>query len=321
MKKRGLLYDSKKRRVVTYYGYTIVEILVVVTTIAVLAAITIITYNGLQDRARASQVSAGLAQTVKQLDAYKAGTGAYPTTGNLSLAGVTDSDVSYQYTSATGLSYCVTGTVATVSYYLYSSAPASVSKGGCPGHSQNGIPAITNVVSNPSFETNFNGTGGYYSSPITLDTTSAAYGSASVTTTTNSTTNPQGIISNVSSSSGPGITYTCSVSYKGTPGTSVVYSGRAAQAGGAYNGEGFGAKTLTLSASWQRTSITFTTPANTGITYIQVKLPSAQTGIVISIDGLMCTEGSTTYSYADGSSANWVWNGTANASTSTGPPF
>lgn len=321
MKKSGRLYDCIKQRNTAPLGFTIVEIIIVVGVIAILAAVTIIGYNGLQNRARASQVNAGLSQATKELDAYKAGTGAYPTTGNLADADVTNGDVSYQYTSADGSSYCLTGTVGTVSYYVYSTALANVAQGGCPGHSQGGVAAITNVVSNPNFETNFNGTGGYYSSPVTLDTTHAAYGSASVSTTTNSTTNPQGLISNVSSSSGPGITYTCSVSYRGTAGTSVVYSGRAATSGGSYNGEGFGAKTLTLSDSWQRTYITFTTPANTGIVYIQIKLPSAQTGITIAIDGLMCTESSTTYNYADGSSTNWIWNGTANASTSTGPPL
>jgi hypothetical protein len=36
-------------------------------------------------------------------------------------------------------------------------------------------------------------------------------------------------------------------------------------------------------------------------------------------DDIMITEGTTSYAYADGNSANWVWNGSMNLSTSTGP--
>lgn len=172
---------------------------------------------------------------------------------------------------------------------------------------------------NPSFETNTSWTAGYYSAPITRDTTSGAYGSASATTTTNSTTNTQGIILIITDASAGGVTYTCSVSYKGTAGTTVIYSGRANGAAGAYIGEGYAAKTLTLSGSWQRTSITFTTPANTVTAMVQARLTSPLSGVVISMDGLMCTTGSATYNYADGDSTDWLWNGTAHASTSTGP--
>lgn len=41
-------------------GFTIVELLVVIVVIAILAAITIVVYNGIQDRARASTIQAGL---------------------------------------------------------------------------------------------------------------------------------------------------------------------------------------------------------------------------------------------------------------------
>jgi hypothetical protein len=41
---------------------------------------------------------------------------------------------------------------------------------------------------------------------------------------------------------------------------------------------------------------------------------------IFYVDGVMYTKGSTTYGYADGNTTNWVWNGTANNATSTGPP-
>jgi hypothetical protein len=45
---------------------------------------------------------------------------------------------------------------------------------------------------------------------------------------------------------------------------------------------------------------------------------SEATGNVFYVNQTMQTQGSNLYNYADGSSLNWTWNGTANASTSTG---
>jgi len=46
-------------------GFTIVELLIVIVVIGILAAITIVSYNGIQDRARTAQVNADLANLDK----------------------------------------------------------------------------------------------------------------------------------------------------------------------------------------------------------------------------------------------------------------
>ncbi|MDN5275378.1 MAG: hypothetical protein JWN33_27 [Candidatus Saccharibacteria bacterium] len=43
------------------------------------------------------------------------------------------------------------------------------------------------------------------------------------------------------------------------------------------------------------------------------------TGSTFDGTAVMVTAGTTLYDYADGNSANWIWNGTANNSSSTGP--
>jgi len=60
------------------HGFTIVELLIVIVVIALLAAITIVAYNGIQQRARNSQVVAGANMYHKALLQYHALNSAYP---------------------------------------------------------------------------------------------------------------------------------------------------------------------------------------------------------------------------------------------------
>ena len=59
-------------------GFTIVELLIVVVVIAILAAITIVAYNGIQARAKDSQADSALNQVKKALELYKIDNGFYP---------------------------------------------------------------------------------------------------------------------------------------------------------------------------------------------------------------------------------------------------
>lgn len=63
------------------HGFTIVELLIVIVVIGILAAITIVAYNGIQQRARNAQVIAGVEAYNKALRSYHAVNSAYPTTG------------------------------------------------------------------------------------------------------------------------------------------------------------------------------------------------------------------------------------------------
>ena len=59
-------------------GFTIVELLIVVVVIAILAAITIVSYNGITRSANASSAKSTLATTQKKIEAYNAEEGRYP---------------------------------------------------------------------------------------------------------------------------------------------------------------------------------------------------------------------------------------------------
>lgn len=59
-------------------GFTIVELLIVIVVIAILAAITIVAYNGIQAQARDSQRKSDVASIAKALELYYIKNGQYP---------------------------------------------------------------------------------------------------------------------------------------------------------------------------------------------------------------------------------------------------
>lgn len=67
-------------------GFTIVELLIVIVVIAILAAISVVAYTGMQTRAENTKTISGVSQYVKLLSAYKAINGDYPTHAGASYA-------------------------------------------------------------------------------------------------------------------------------------------------------------------------------------------------------------------------------------------
>ena len=70
-------------------GFTIVELLIVIVVIAILAAITIVAYNGIQNRAKTSSGQAAANSLVKKFEALNAIKGVYYS--NTTAAGVAGS--------------------------------------------------------------------------------------------------------------------------------------------------------------------------------------------------------------------------------------
>lgn len=61
-------------------AFTIVELLIVIVVIGILAAITIVAYSGIQNRARAAALQSDSLQAAKQLKLFQAESGKYPAT-------------------------------------------------------------------------------------------------------------------------------------------------------------------------------------------------------------------------------------------------
>lgn len=105
-------------------GFTIVELLIVIVVIGILAAITIVAYNGVQGRANDTAIQSDLQNISKKLELYKADFGVYPAGSvQLTTLGLKASKGSYGNHMPTGgfdynLVYCRMPAAAPTDYAL-----------------------------------------------------------------------------------------------------------------------------------------------------------------------------------------------------------
>jgi type II secretion system protein G len=64
-------------------GFTIVELLIVIVVIGILAALVVVTYNGIQQKARDTERKTDINALHGQLEAFQAQNGRYPTLANV----------------------------------------------------------------------------------------------------------------------------------------------------------------------------------------------------------------------------------------------
>src|SRR6478672_1648172 len=114
-------------------GFTIVELLIVIVVISILAAITVVSFNGVRNRALVSQASAQLDQARKKVRLYYTENGTYPAT--MALAGVPDANGS-SFTISNGANYCITVTTAGKSFRVIGDNGAA-SEGSCSAGTTN----------------------------------------------------------------------------------------------------------------------------------------------------------------------------------------
>ena len=110
------MLNMQTRKIQT--GFTIVEILVVIVVIGILAAISLVSYNGVQERARVAVLQSDLKDAGKELSLARLDHGSYPTSLEaVSLKPSPGTTFQYRYDSA-AKSYCLTATNRGVSYYM-----------------------------------------------------------------------------------------------------------------------------------------------------------------------------------------------------------
>ncbi len=72
-------------------GFTIVELLIVIVVVAILAAITVVSYNGIQQRANNTAIISAASQTIKLVKAYYGLNSSYPSVSTTNICTTTSS--------------------------------------------------------------------------------------------------------------------------------------------------------------------------------------------------------------------------------------
>lgn len=155
-------------------GFTIVELLIVVVVIAILAAITIVSYNGITTRATLSALQADLSQNAKTIASYQILNNTYPADQTAATLKASGSDVLVYNPNQNLTAFCLQGTNKTFKYFVTESN-LSPQQGVCSGSTGTaGVSAVTPAVSGVLSTTNEAGA----VSPVTnLDISSIPNGS------------------------------------------------------------------------------------------------------------------------------------------------
>jgi len=318
-------------------GFTIVELLIVIVVIAILAAVTIVAYNGISNRAKASAAQSGASQAAKKLlsyavqnnDAYPASTVGDPANiDTLTSLGITNGSTTYQYSSNNTVvprTFCVTATTQSVSYYQNNTTQTTPAAGVCPGHGASGAVLATNQFKNPFFVGPF--TLVSYANminPQLVIVGGVRYLQMEATSTGASAMRINSFEDRWAIGEGQQVYVRATIRNPNASNKTFSLALRFYDAAGSTQGSvlsgSYSSSTIGIPAG-DTAVISYNTVAPAGTASVLVtpsrNSSNAAIGDLTQVTGVWL--GSVDSAAASGDTAGWAWNGPANASTSTGP--
>jgi len=132
-------------------GFTIVELLIVIVVIGILAAMTIVAFNGIQSRARTTVMQNDIAQAVRKLEATKvtSASGTYPATQAEAALQVSGGNTLNYYYNSAMRSYCVEAINGTTSLFS-SGVGQTITTGRCLSNGLIGWWTMNNTANDQS---------------------------------------------------------------------------------------------------------------------------------------------------------------------------
>ncbi len=307
-------------------GFTIVELLIVIVVIAILAAITIVAYNGIQNRAKSTSLQSSAAQAGKKIqasgptnnDLYPQSsifeTSASLAASDLNLPPASNTNTYDYFVSDDRKSFCISisDTTATpVASFAYTNY-GQVVQGRC----------IKNLAINPSAETNTSSWTSGQASQMPLPTSNEnLFGVVSVQQVPTAAGSTYLYLSNTPVAANQPYSASVTVKNKSSASRTLFIGLVWRDSTGAGIGGQVNSSNATVATNQStRISVNGSAPAGAVSVQLQMRNSGAVVGDIYAWDGALITDGSTAdYPYYDGSSANWSWTGTAHASASFGP--
>lgn len=291
-------------------GFTIVELLIVIVVIGILAAITIVSFNGVANKARIASLQSALESAGKQIEIARTtgGTDVYPATVANLPTGVT-----YVATPTLG-GFCSSKSDNGITYMTTGANPISHVGPGC---------TLTNLIANPSFETNLNSWMVGQRATITRQTAPAevSVGTAALRLTRASTTSGEGYTA-LQIATTVGKKYSLSFAMRNLTGTPTI-NASVNNFNQGWNTVGGTTSSLQVipSSTYTRYTLSWTAEDTTTILVIE-NLSNTAATTATDIDAVIATEGDNSATYVDPSTrSDWAWDGTTALSTSHGPAF
>lgn len=162
---------------------------------------------------------------------------------------------------------------------------------------------ISNLISNPSFETSTSGWSTFNGATMALSNTQKANRNNSLKVVPSSSQVYSGVSYVTPGSIGSSYTFSAYVYSQSPQAINLAADALAVNTA------------KTIGPSWTYVYVTGIKQSNAPL-YVRAR---DATGVPFFIDAVMLTETATASSYADGNTPEWKWNGTPDGSTSTGP--